>query len=454
MEKNYPVEMGILLLDHYDEMADLLKQSFRLAGFTGPVLVLEDKGFLPLDVLSVFRWFCQDVSSKPTKTYRWMHAGWQVGNPRYFNQIELPDYWEISGNNNGAEIHDLHHLRGRIFYAPPKHRRLVSEVDWLNEDGIVRCTDHYDDHGILYARTIFNRTGKRFCRSWFDGAGHECVVENYVTGDIIVNRHHKTFVYKNRTAFAIEMLHELKADGQCIFYNSLSTPLFISESFSSKNLLFWQDGARNDIPGHMQMILKGQSHTSKIYVQDQASWQKLVELGASKEWLQPFGFIYPFVRKNQRRPHILICTNSDQIEELEFLVTHLSQMVFHIAAITEMSSRLLAFGKYPHVKLYPTVKTEVVDDLFQICDYYFDINHGDEILSSVKRAFLNDQLILGFTNTIHRRRYIAKEHIFSDAKELCALASDTEKLPAALDRQKKAAISEDVEAYRALFDHI
>ena len=55
MEKNYPVEMGILLLDHYDEMADLLKQSFRLAGFTGPVLVLEDKGFLPLDVLSVFR---------------------------------------------------------------------------------------------------------------------------------------------------------------------------------------------------------------------------------------------------------------------------------------------------------------------------------------------------------------------------------------------------------------
>ena len=51
---------GILLLDRYDEMADMLKQSFRCAGFAGPVVVIEDKGFLPPDVLSVFRWFCRN----------------------------------------------------------------------------------------------------------------------------------------------------------------------------------------------------------------------------------------------------------------------------------------------------------------------------------------------------------------------------------------------------------
>jgi accessory Sec system glycosyltransferase GtfB len=490
---------GVLLLDHYDEMADMLKESFRRAGFAGPVLVIEDKGFLPPDVLSVFRWFCEDhegegfddisacsvaadYNDKTARSGRAGHkdqtecgdiahhngiaacgdkadckdkaagggnAGWKQGNPRYFNQIELPDYWEISSTNNGGEVHDLHHLRGRIFYAQPTHRRLVSEVDWLDEKEVVRCTDHYDNHGILYARTAFNRKGERFCRSWFDASGHERVVENYVTGDIIVSRRHKTYFYKNRTRLVIEMIRGLKAAGQRIFYNSLSTPLFVSESFPSDNILFWQEGPRTDIPGNMQMILKGQSHTRKIYVQNQDSFQKLLELGASEKWIKPFGFVYPFVRENYHRPDILICTNSDQIEELEALVTRLPQMVFHIAAITEMSARLLAFGRYPNVRLYPVIKEKAADELFQNCDYYFDINHGGEILSGVKRAFLNNQLILGFENTIHRHRYIAREHIYHDAADLCALAADPKQLPAALSLQRKAAMSEETDAYRS-----
>ena len=464
---------GILLLDRYDEMADMLKQSFRCAGFAGPVVVIEDKGFLPPDVLSVFRWFCRNPekeesgekvtglngfsakdrsNTKSVNAYRILHAGWKAGSPRYFNQIELPDYWEISSTGSGGEIHDLHHLRGRIFYAQPAHRRLVSEVDWLDDQGIVRCTDHYDCHGLLYARTVFNRSGKRFCRSWFNDDGQECVVENDVTGDIIVTRNHKTYIYKNRTDLVIEMLRELKADGQRIFYNSLSTPLFVSERFPSDSFLFWQEGPREDIPGNMQMILNGHSHTRRIFVQNPASRQKLIKLGAPKEWVRPLGFVYPFERENHRRPDILICTNSDQIEELEVVVKRLPQMVFHIAAVTDMSARLLAFGRYPNVRLYPVVKEKTVNELFRRCDYYFDINHGGEILSSVRRAFLNNQLVLGFEKTIHQRRYVAKEHIFHDASDLCSLAADPDRLPAALSLQHQAAMSERTDTYRELFE--
>ncbi|MQM72038.1 MAG: accessory Sec system glycosylation chaperone GtfB [Eubacteriaceae bacterium] len=455
---------GVLLLDRYDESADMLKQSFRLAGFGGPVVVLADEGFLPADVLSLFRWFCTDVpgAADPTpadnRAYRLTHAGWRPGKPRYFNQIELPDYWEISGNNGGGEVHDLNHLRGRIFYGGEAGHRLVSEVDWLNEQGVVRCTDHYDRFGALYARTVFNRKGERFCRSWFDGAGRERVVENDVTHDILVNRRGRTEHYRNRTALAVAMLRELGAEGQRIFYNSLSTPLFVSEQLQKPaggNVLFWQEEPRDDIPGNMQMIFDGASNTAAVCVQNRKSLEKLTALGAPEAVVRPFGFVYPFERMNRRRRDVLICTNSDQIEQLETFLTHLPQMTFHIAAVTEMSSRLLAYGRHANVRLYPIVRKEVVDELFEKCDYYFDVNHGGEILSSVKRAFLNNQLILGLEGTLHRRRYTSKMNCFSDALPLCRLAerlaADTALFEQHLNAQREAAMSESAGVYRQLF---
>lgn len=456
---------GVLLLDHYDELADQLKQSFRLSGFDGPVVVVSDAGFLPADVLSLFRWFCTDSDGgapgeapEQQRAYRLAHAGWQRGRPRFFNQIEVPDYWEISGNNGSGAIHDLNHLRGRIFYGGPSGRRLVSEVDWLNEKGVVRATDHYDRRGILYARTVFNRKGERFCRTWFDDAGRERVVENAVTRDILVTRRGKTELFKNRTALAAAMIRELGGEGQRIFYNSLSTPLFVTEQLACAeggHVLFWQEGPRPDIPGNMQMILEGRANTSAIYVQHRDSWEQLIALGAPAEKVRPLGFVYPFERTNRRRCDVLICTNSDQIEQLETLVTRLPQMTFHIAAVTEMSSRLLAYGRYANVRLYPTVRKEVVDELFEKCDYYFDVNHGGEILSSVKRAFLNNQLILGLEGTLHRRRYTSEMNCFSDAAPLCRLAerlaADTTLFEQHLNAQREAAMSESAGAYRRLF---
>ena len=456
---------GVLLLDHYDEMAEMLRASFRASGFQGEIVSLEDDGFLPEDVLSLYQWFCRDsvdsaeAAVSASADYRVSHAGWTPGKPRYFDQIELPDYWEISGSAASGEVHDLHKLRGRIFYHAKSGERQVSDVDWLNEQGIARCTDHYDRRGFLYARTIFNKKGEKFCRSWFDDKGRERVVENYVTRDILVNRNGMVSLYRNRTELATAMIRELGAAGSRMYYNSLSTPLFVTEKLKAPkadNILFWQEGPREDIPGNMKLILDGDTHTSKILVQNRESYEKLIALGASAEKVHPFGFVYPFCRQNTGGKDVLICTNSDQIEELEKLVTAFPEMTFHIAAVTEMSARLLAFGKYANVFLYPTVRNSVVDDLYQKCDWYLDINHGSEILTSVKRAFLNDQLILGFAKTLHRPRYVASAHIFNEAEELCRcmrkLTADPQLFREHLNMQKTAAMSEKKEGYRKLWD--
>lgn len=472
---NYDVREGVLLLDHYDESADMLRQSFRSSGFTGPAVVITEGGFLPDDVISLFRWFCRDTEDavmpgtvkKPEaadeteiREYRLRHAGFRLGKARYFNQIELPDYWEISGNSSSAEIHDMQNLRGRIFYSPRSENRFVSDVDWMNENGIVRFTDHYDGCGRLYSRTVFNRKGERFCRSWFDEYGRERIVENFVTNDITVTRNGKTQLFKNRTELGVSMLRELGADGKRIFYNSLSVPLFISERLKKPcngDVLFWQEEPRGDIPGNMQMILNGGSNTSQIFVQNRTSFNNLAALGASPEIIKPFGFVYNFTSANSGGRDALICTNSDRIEYLDLLVRNLPDMTFHIAAVTEMSGKLLAFGRYANVCLYPTVKKSVIEELFEKCDYYLDINRGIEILSSVKRAFLSSQLILALRKTLHRQRYTAPENIFTDGENLCRALSQTvsniDLLKSRLKMQEKTAMSEDISSFQELYKY-
>ena len=201
MEKHRRVTDTVLLLDNYGEESGILHQSFRRAGFTGTVIVVEDDGFFPEDVISVYQYFCGDF-----------RAGGKVpGKARYFNQIDVPDYWEISGNNSGGKVQDLQHERGRIFYAEPKHKRLVRVVDWMDEKGIVRSSDHYNRYGALYARTFFSKDGKRFCKAYFDAEGRETILENFVTHDIILNRDGKVYIYRSKIDLILKVLEELGA---------------------------------------------------------------------------------------------------------------------------------------------------------------------------------------------------------------------------------------------------
>lgn len=439
---------AVLLLDNYGEDSEMLHRSFRGSGFTGPVVVIEDDGFFPEDVISVYQYFSGDFRK----------SGRTPGKARYFNQIQIPDYWEISGNNSDGKVYDLHRERGRIFYAEPRHKRLVRVVDWKDEKGTVRSSDHYNRYGALYARTFFNKDGKRFCKAYFDREGRETILENFVTKDIILNRGGKVYILKNKVELTLKVLKELGAMGSRIFFNSLSTPLFVSERMPEgrkEDVLFWQEEARNDIPGNMQMILSGQSkRTGAIYVQKNASYEKLKQLGASEDVMKPLGFVYGYSRTNTFQNKALICTNSDRIEKCEELIKALPKMHIYIAAVTEMSSKLMSLSQYGNVTLYPGARAEVIDQLFDSCDYYLDINHEAEIVSAVKQAFLHDQLILGFKQTLHNKRFVPKEHVFDSHEAMIGFLSQVmdcqDRIRKQIDLQKKEAMSEEAAAYAAL----
>ena len=437
----------ILLFDNYGLDSRNLHTSFKLTGKDYPVVIIEDDGFLPEGVMSVYEYFLGDFKNAKNIP----------GKPRYFNQITVPEYWEISANNSSGKVHNLNKERARIFYAEPKHRRLVKVVDWYDDRGVVRSSDHYNKYGALYARTIFNNKGQRVNKSYFSVDGREIIMENFVTKDIILNDGDIVKIFHTKKEFVMYFLEKAGYAQHRIFFNTLSTSFFVSQFLGDNgkgDVLFWQEPIANEIPGNMRIILDGQAtRTAKIMVQKKDAYQKLLNLGAPADIIHRLGYIYPFKKENGHKPEVLICTNSDRIEQCERLVEALPEMHFYITALTEMSSKLMSMDKYANVSLYPGVKMKVLDELFEKCDYYLDINHEGEIVSAVQQAFLHNHLILAFKETQHNPNYVAAEHVFAAADVekmidcLKETMADEVVLKARIAKQHEWAVLEDAEAY-------
>ena len=193
-------------------------------------------------------------------------------------------------------------------------------------------------------------------------------------------------------------------------------------------------------------------------MQRKHSYERLLALGASPEMVKQLGYIYSFVRENHHRPEILICTNSDRVSHLHELAQMVPGMKFHVAALTEMSSRLMAAGASENVLLYPNVKNRVLDHLFEKCDIYLDINHEGEIADAVHRAFLNNQLIIAFEETMHNPYYTAPTNTFPEKeyRELAEALNTALKMPQIIDQalqmQKNAALTAQKEDYRPIVE--
>ncbi len=54
--------------------------------------------------------------------------------------------------------------------------------------------------------------------------------------------------------------------------------------------------------------------------------------------------------------------------------------------------------------LYPSINIDRVNELYQLCDIYLDINEGNEILNAVEQAFDYELLILGYRQTAHHAK--------------------------------------------------
>lgn len=434
----------IQLYDYFHRKSKDLYYSLTEAGFEGPVVVINDDGYLPEGVTSPYAYFCG------------MEHG--QGKPLYFNELPVPTYWEITGTNAQGEVWDYSKRMAKVFYAEPKHCRLVKNVDWMDREGKVRFTDHYNQYGWLFARSYFSASESLNTKTYFNQAGQEVILENIVTGTILLNWQGKTHCFENRVGLLDFYFSLQGCSNENIWYNSLSTPFFYSynKREEGQDILFWQEEIGDDIPGNMKVMLK-QDHlrTQRVIVQDKKTYDKMISLVPQEQVskLSYLGLVYPEKRQVKNTKSILILTNSDQLEQLEELTEVLKDYTFHIGALTEMSQKLMAFEQASNVKLYPNISQKQVDDLYQDCDIYLDINHGSEVQEAVRTAFEHNLLILAFKTTLHNEQLVPEIQRFepSQAQEILAYLKRYEgQLDKALRLQREQSSHEQVERYQSV----
>lgn len=433
----------ITLFEYFNASAKELYNSLNIASPNLPTFVLEDDGFLPDDVMTPYKLFSR---YQPGTSSR----------PMYFNGVPIPTYWEIEGTNENASIIDNGKVRAYIIYKKNYLSRIVQQVQWLDEKGIIRTIDHYTKHGTKFARTVNDEQGQTIFKTYLNQQGEIVIYENYVTKSIMLYLDNKEYMFDNKTEFASYFLSRLDIDTSQVIFNSLATPLFaiINRNIETRAFLFWQEKVQQQLPGNMSFILEMKGKINfKVVVPDEAEYHKILALVGeeSKHKIVKSGYVYQYHRKNRFSKNVLTVTNSDQLPHIEEIIQRSPQYTFNITAVTEMSSTLMRLGKYDNVKLYPSVELNVARKLYENSDIYLDINLGNEILNAVRSAYDYDLLIMGYRETAHNPAYTAQHLLFAenDAASLIEhLHKNRKAKEAALTQQKVTANAVTVEEFR------
>lgn len=440
----------INLFDNYSKETRDLHESLKKSGFQHPTIVIEPNGFLPDDVISPYMYFLNNKKD--------------VERGCFFNEVKVPDFWEILGDGSSATVKNYEKVQARINYSKATNNRIVESVEWLDDDSNIYQIDHYDKYGNVFAKTTVDKEGKYLISTYFDNNKDEKLVENHVTGDLILTLENEPmFIFHNRVEFVNFFLRYLEFDKSTIFYNTLANSFLVSHYSTEpgKDLLFWQEPIGDEIPGNMALILNNENHrTKKIVVPNKDTYEKIKSLlpDHQKDKIVSLGYVYDFKRSNNSRKDAFIFTNSDQIEHLETLVQNLPEVTFRVAARTEMSPKLMSMVKYPNIVLYQNIDKERIDYIFETSDILLDINYYTEVMSSTRRAFENNMLVLGFSQTIHNDRYIAKDLIFDkdDVMQMISTIQDIllnkELLENYLIKQQRQGNSLSVEEFRFIFE--
>ncbi|PHK48749.1 accessory Sec system glycosylation chaperone GtfB [Staphylococcus edaphicus] len=396
----------INLFDVFDKKAIVLYKSFKHSGKQRQTIVIEENGFLPDDILTPYAFFANNpkVSTQPL----------------FFNEVPIPRFWTIEGDNNMAFIKNFDEVKARIIYKTNYKYRIVERVEWLNKRGHTQYIDYYNKIGKRYAQVVLDvDSQKRILKRYFNYQNEVFMVENFVTNDIMLTWEDKEYFFHSKIQFVNFYLKVAKLDSENFMINSLSISSAVLNGLteSGHDAIFWQGDITPDIIKHLENALAKEKRNYKVMLPSPTRYDKVIELidEQYKHRIIQSGYVYKFVKTNQHTNQVLILTNSDQIPYLEDIIQAQPSLEFHVAALTEMSMTLLKLNKYPNVNLYPNAKKAKFISLYKKCDIYLDINRGNEILDAVRAAFDYNLLILGYHETAHNKDVTYDDNLFDEA---------------------------------------
>lgn len=400
----------IVFSKKYTEDIEKLRVTIDCLKADVKIIVLEDDAFLPKGISSPYEYYISKQNSEE-------HTEKKL----YYDSLAVPEYWEIQANGATAGIYYLGCERGTIYFQNrkdrcPDSRECLENVVGVSdlamsgrsadsmevaEKGIVRRVEWHMENGWVYRVDFYNKYGLRYASEFRD-------VDANVESKVFYSDNNQEVIVEQPGNDAITLLENgmVKA-----FFQSRAEFIkhYVAEvSQNEKRMIFVQD----------EKMLESLHLESKEQIWHCACFpnegllNKYADLGGKNGFR--FYAIPENYPQNETKGEALILTASDQIERIDELVYELSDVTFHIAAHTLMSDRLNKLGERENVNIYPCVSQEMLNELWNRCDFYFDINHWNEIYDAVNVAHQNNLLIMGFENTLHHRELLVKGCIYPE----------------------------------------
>ena len=315
----------------------------------------------------------------------------KVNSPLHMTGLSLPPFWEVYAN---GDIVSDGVRRGRIDCYQDYPQR-VKKVEWYNPDDNCSTCDYYDLSGRLFLKEVWSANE---CQRGFSS------------------------IEEAKKALLQEVLLQVET----VF---LSDPELLKAlpKLAKEQIIFYD---RSTLPEAERAPLLDEG--VKVLVRDandRVSHDRLLFFPTYLGDLREF------------QPQVLILTNTQEIEQIEVLVTALPHFQFHIAALTEMGERLVRLNDYPNVHLYPGISGENYERLLNKCRIYLDIAYADEILDGNRMALERGMILYAFEETCHRPDLYIKDHLFqkdaiTDLLDELSQLEDPKRYQSVYDKQK------------------
>lgn len=386
-----------------------------------PTIVIEDDGFLPSDVTSIYHFLGYNTCDY---------------NPLHLNDLTLPIAYEVEREGVDFFIMSNDMVVGKVILQGEPIERIVKEVWWLDSKGYPYKKDYYNQYGYCFKTETYVKDLGLVSTSYYSVSGGVLLDENHLVGSILYNNQ----LYLNKLSLYNKCLAELGYSKEPITFNHLGTPLeiILSSLESGHELIFQEEVFVNSIPDNLQYVIHNSDKIS-ISVTNRSTYSILENMCK----VQFMMLLVPSKSDLGSFKDVLITTQTDQLTSIEDFVEQLPELEFHIAAPTQMSSKLFDLNKYSNVHLYPNISNNNLDDLFNQCGVFLDIAMSPTVFDANRRALENSLLRVGLIG-VSTGKYISDANLFS-LRSLDSLIDYLREVTSTEDKLQTAISDENLE---------
>lgn len=386
-----------------------------------PTIVIEDDGFLPSDVTSIYHFLGYNTCDY---------------NPLHLNDLNLPIAYEVEREGVDFFIMSNDMVVGKVILQGEPIERIVKEVWWLDSKGYPYKKDYYNQYGYCFKTETYVKDLGLVSTSYYSVSGEVLLDENHLVGSILYNNQ----LYLNKLSLYNKCLAELGYSKEPITFNHLGTPLeiILSSLESGHELIFQEEVFVNSIPDNLQYVIHNSDKIS-ISVTNRSTYSILENMCK----VQFMMLLVPSKSDLGSFKDVLITTQTDQLTSIEDFVEQLPELEFHIAAPTQMSSKLFDLNKYSNVHLYPNISNNNLDDLFNQCGVFLDIAMSPTVFDANRRALENSLLRVGLIG-VSTGKYISDANLFS-LRSLDSLIDYLREVTSTEDKLQTAISDENLE---------